>query len=286
MLDEDPELPPGPGGAAGCEDGKHACGEVCVPDRANDPAVGCALGCGTPCTPPANGIATCSVSGQCDFTCEAPYARVNGACVLSACEDAGYTCGALVDDNGEELQCGTCVAGIGCGADHQCHIPSDAREPNDTRAQATNLAEMNDADDATLWIDNLSVHDAADEDWFQVDIVDGFDGGDPDALIEIAERTHDLGWLPSSYELTAWFKCATADAGTTVTCGEWYTTEDENSLNDPTLGIGCRVHGQYVVWADLAPSCAGTSDDGVATFRVRKLAAPRGDTYDVYVGVD
>lgn len=283
---EDPELPPPPPGAPGCEAGKHACGELCIGDRPNQPNLGCALGCGTPCEAPDGGVATCSTAGTCDFTCPAPAAKIGGACVLSACSDAGYTCGSLVDDGGSQIACGSCFGSVGCGADHHCDVASDAREPNNAVAQATQLGTFNDYDDATAWVDNLSIDHRLDADWFKLRIVDGFDAGNPDARIQLAQRGSSLGWLDSSHELTVWFKCDTADAGSRVRCGEWYTTADENALTDPSLGVGCTVNAQYVVWADIAASCTGTTDSGTATFRVRKGSAPRGDTYDLFVGVD
>lgn len=278
---EEPEPPPGPVGSATCGAGQHACGTTCVADGANRPEVGCELGCGDACPTPDHGRATCSLAGTCDFTCTDPYVRLDGACVLAACEDAGYACGAL-----GALDCGTCFGATGCGADHQCAIPEDSREPNDSVAQANDLGTFDDYDDPSLWIEDLSIHALSDEDWFQFRLLDGLDGGNPDTIIQLSNRMTQLGWLDSSHELTAWFRCDTADAGTSLACGEWLTTEDENSLSDPVLGVGCRVTARYVVWADLEPSCAGLSDDGVVTFRVRKPSAPRGDTYDLFVGVD
>ncbi|MBA3456621.1 MAG: hypothetical protein H0T42_26265, partial [Deltaproteobacteria bacterium] len=190
----DPELPPPPPGAPGCEAGKHACGEQCIGNRPNQPDVGCSLGCGTPCEVPSGGVATCSTAGTCDFTCTAPYAKLGGACVLSACADAGYTCGSLVDDGGSQIACGSCFGAVGCGGDHQCDVASDQREPNNAPAQATQLGTFNDYDDATAWIDNLSIESRVDVDWFKLRIIDGFDGGNPDAKIQLAERGDSLGW--------------------------------------------------------------------------------------------
>ena len=245
----------------------------------------CALGCGTPCGAPEGGVAACKTEGTCDFTCPAPYAKLDGSCVLAACEGAGYACGALTDDGGTQIACGSCFGTVGCGADHQCNIAPDAREPNNAIAQATNLGSFNDYDDATLWVDNLSVDDRLDTDFLKLQIVDGFDAGNPDATIQLATRGTQQGWLDSSHELTVWFKCNTADNGTRVRCGESATVMDENAFTDPNLGVGCRVTAQYVVWADIAASCTGTTDSGTATLRVRKSSAPRGDTYDLYVGV-
>ena len=163
--------------------------------------------------------------------------------------------------------------------------PEDTSEPNDSPAQANDLGSFDDYDKSSFWIENLSVH-VEDEDWFRFRVLDGLDGGNPDVAVQLSDRVDQLGWLASSHELTVWFACDTQDVGTSVACGEWASIVDENSLLDPVLGVGCQVDARYVVWADLVPSCSGLSDDGVVTVRIRKASAPRGDTYDLYVGVD
>jgi hypothetical protein len=42
------------------------------------------------------------------------------ACVPRTCEDEGATCGVIQDTCGEEIQCGECPAGCGCGDDNRC----------------------------------------------------------------------------------------------------------------------------------------------------------------------
>lgn len=234
---------------------------------------------------PENAVAACSADGACEWSCPSPFAKVGDACVLLACADAGYTCGTYTA-GGSSIECGSCYGDTTCGANHRCTIAPDFQENNNTVARANQLGDLNDADDPSKWLDGLSIHDSTDEDWFRFHITDGFDFGNPDATIQLANHTSTLGWLASTHELTVWFRCDTADAGSSVKCGEWYTQSDENSLDDPTLGIGCTANAQDVVWGDIAPSCTGTTDSGMVTIRVKKHGAPRGDTYDLHYSVD
>lgn len=282
----DDDTPPPPPDGTTCAPDEHACGRSCFTDQANDPAIGCALGCGEACPAPANGVAVCTPGGTCDIACAPGYARDGAACVPFACEAAGYACGAFVDDAGTAFDCGSCAPGTGCGPTHQCAVARDAYEPNDARGQAHDLGPMDDAEDPTKWLDRLTVASTTDEDWFTFPVLDGWDGGNPDVRVQLTDRVDGLGWLSSSHELTVWFQCDSGDAGTVVRCGEWYSTFDENGLSDPGLGVGCQVDATYLVWADIAPACAGVTDSGRVTIRVRKTSAPRGDTYDMFVGVD
>lgn len=285
MEQDDDLTPPPPGGGPQCEDGFHACGESCLVPQQNRPDRGCAQGCGQPCNVPENAEATCTEQGTCDFTCPSPFARVGDACVLLACEDAGYSCGTYTV-SGSSIDCGSCYGTTACGTNHLCDVAPDLQEADNTLATSNKLGDLDDYDDPSQWVDDLSIHSASDEDWFQFHITDGFDFGNPDATIQLADHDTQLGWLASSHELTVWFKCDTTDYGSSVRCGEWYTTTDENSLSDPALGIGCKVNATYVVWGDIAPSCTGTTDAGTVTFQVKKQRAPRGDTYDLYIAVD
>lgn len=282
---DDDEVPPPPGSAT-CAPDQHACGRTCVTDQPNNPATGCSLGCGNPCEAPEGAVATCSTSGTCDFVCDAGYALVGDACTPFACESAGYTCGTYTDQAGTVFECGSCVDGTGCGPTHQCAVARDAYESNDVRGDARALGDFDDLGDQNRWVDRLSISSLVDEDWFTARIVDGTDGGNPDVTIQLTNRLDQLGWLDSRHELTVWFQCDSTDTGTSVRCGEWYTTTDTNGATDPGLGIGCQVDATYLVWADIAPSCSGISDSGTATIRIRKTAAPRGDTYDLFVGVE
>src|SRR5688572_20526143 len=85
-IETPPELP------AECGANEHRCEQGCVAEQPDDPALGCARGCGDACATPEHGVATCS-GGACDFTCESPYVREGSACIAVACDSAGYTCG-------------------------------------------------------------------------------------------------------------------------------------------------------------------------------------------------
>lgn len=95
-----------------CATGYHLCGAACEPDGANDPATGCAKGCGDPCPATSHELALCSLGGQCETTCTTGYEGV--AC--STCSPGFEVCGAdcvasCTDCPGSPYDCsGTCVA--------------------------------------------------------------------------------------------------------------------------------------------------------------------------------
>ena len=171
-----------------------------------------------------------------------------------------------------------------CGSDYRCDIPPDGSEWNDISTAATNLGNFIDSTNGESWLDDRSIGEM-DEDFFEFHVTDGFDGGNPRADIELATRGSSLGWLESPHELTVWFRCDAGGSGSNVRCGEWFAAVDENSLDDLFLGKGCTVYGTYLVWATISAGCAGTSDSGTVTIRVRKRTPPRGDRYDVHVSV-
>ena len=265
--------PPGP---TACEANTHACGTDCVPDRANTPDVGCASGCDGACPSVANSIAGCAADGTCTLQCMPGFADVGGACIPNACEQAGFTCGAFVDDANNSFDCGGCEDGVTCGTDHACAIGPDDQEPNDSIAAARDLGDFNDVDNETLDLDNLSIGNG-DEDWFRFHITDGFDGGNPIALIQA--RRPSPSSLLSDHELTVWFACDSMNANTVAECGEASTIRDTNSQNHPTLGRGCSVNARQVIWAQIQPNCTSAADSGTITIRIRKLDTPRGDRY-------
>ncbi|HVK83032.1 MAG TPA: hypothetical protein VM513_02945 [Kofleriaceae bacterium] len=295
--EEEPETKPadddGPGGPAGseqCEDGYHACGQTCLADSAtNDkPELGCALGCGQPCPTPANGVAICTDDGICGFECEAGFARLGSQCVASVCDSVGYGCGTYTDDDGTSFSCGTCAGGSSCGTNHQCTVAPDAKEPNDTAAQAKYLGSYSDYDELTTWTENLNIHSTTDEDWFKLDVVDAWDGGAPRVKVELARRDATNAWLASPHELTIWWKCKSTDGddGTSVNCGEWYTPGPSNNVSDPVMGKGCKINATQIPWAHFTAACKGWDESGSVTVRVRRLSAPLGDDYDVFVRVE
>lgn len=92
-------------GACGCGPAQHICGGACV-DGA--PSNGC-FGSATcdPCVAPANGKATCSPSGACDFDCDPQYGKQGSACVFIGA-------GACVPNESEVCYAGAAgTAGVG-----------------------------------------------------------------------------------------------------------------------------------------------------------------------------
>jgi len=251
----------------------------------NEPQFGCELGCGSACDVPPNAAATCTAQGTCDFTCKPGLVRVGDQCVATACEQGDYTCGTLASG----ADCGTCLGSASCGDDNRCDIPPDASEWNDAATAATWLGNFNDSDDAEHWLENQSIGETVagihDEDYFSFHVIDGFDGGNPRADIELTTRASSLGWLLSPHELTVWFRCDSGGTTSNVRCGEWFSAIDENSINDVVLGKGCTAEGTYLMWATISAGCSGTTDSGTVTVRVRKRTPPRGDRYDVHVYV-
>ncbi|MDX2088522.1 MAG: hypothetical protein SFX73_11770 [Kofleriaceae bacterium] len=286
--EEDNDQPAGPGGSSQCDEGFHACGQTCLADSAtNDkPELGCALGCGQPCPTPENGVAICTDDGICGFECDEGFARVGSNCVASVCDEMSYGCGTYTDDEGTNFNCGTCAENATCGANHQCIVSADAMEPNNGAAQATTLGTFNDFDDPTKWVENLTIHTPTDEDWFTFHVDDGWDGGNPDINVQLTKRNDSLGWLESPHEITVWWKCDSADAGSKVSCGEWSTPKSENTLNDAVLGKGCKIETEYLPWGDISTACNGLTDSGTVTVRVKRTAPPLGDDYDLFVSID
>jgi hypothetical protein len=287
-MEEEGETPPGPGATA-CKSNEHACDMQCVTDRANTPEAGCAMGCGGACPVPANGTAMCDAAGVCGSTCNDGFTRIGDQCVSNVCEAVGYSCGTYGEGTGA-VSCGSCLDGATCGLQHACTRPRDVKETNDTLAAATPLGDLKDSDDARVEVGGLSIDSAQDVDWFKFHVTDGFDGGNPDAHVTLSHTYvtsgYDVGWLSDPHELTVWFKCDGEDNGSSVECGEWYSTMDTDSLHDPALGVGCKVNATYLVWAHVSASCSTTSDNGTVTVRVKKNYVPMGDTYDLDVLVE
>jgi hypothetical protein len=275
--DPDPD-PPDP--AAGCAVGTHMCGDTCMPDNTNQVALGCRFGCGEPCPEGAHGTASCTALGTCGFDCEAGYTNVNGVCTVLSCSDLGYLCGDAFDDAGNAISCGTCANGASCTSGHVCDVADDAMEPNQTAAAARDLGTFDDADDAGRTVAGLNIAENMDEDWFKFRVIDGFDAGNPHVHVGLSLNS---GVLAANHELTVWFRCDAGDAGTQISCGEAGTAYATNNSGDATLGTGCSVNAKNIVWAEFTASCNGTDDNGTVYARVRKLAAPRGDNYDIYV---
>lgn len=100
-------------GSGTCASGQHECSGQCF---GNTPESGCLqaeAGC-PPCSQPANGAASCTVAGACDFSCGTGYSKQGGACVCdtACCKDADCTAG-------QTCQGGTCSGG-GAGGGGAC----------------------------------------------------------------------------------------------------------------------------------------------------------------------
>ncbi len=283
---DDPD-DPGSEEDEGCGLGAHTCGQACSADTTNTPDVGCMYGCGEACPGTTNGAATCSSTGVCELRCNTGYTEMNGQCVQFSCAAVKYACGNYVDDAGTTFACGTCYGSTTCGSDHTCNVAADAHESNNTRTSAVDLGSFNDFDNKERTIENLTVHETTDYDYFKFRVVDGFDGNNPDVRVSLRRTATSLGWLASSHELSVWFKCDSGDDGVEVTCGEWYTESATNTISDATMGKGCTVSGTYVPFAEFEANCSGTNDSGTAYVRAKKKTGlfPRGDKYDLFISV-
>lgn len=109
----------GAGAGSPCGAQEHMCGGICT---GNTPASGC-FGSNTcdPCQAPANGTATCTTTGLCDFECAAPYQKSGAACTCAqmCCSNAECT-GGTTCMNGT-CQCATeCCAASDCASYQTC----------------------------------------------------------------------------------------------------------------------------------------------------------------------
>ena len=101
------------GSGSPCGAQEHMCGGICT---GNTPESGCFSNTTCdPCTAPANGTATCTTTGLCDFECTAPYQKNGAACTCPSmcCSNAECTGG---------LQCmsGTCACATECCSANDC----------------------------------------------------------------------------------------------------------------------------------------------------------------------
>jgi hypothetical protein len=246
-------------GSTSCPAGQHACGGGCVDDLPNDPANGCRLGCGEPCPTPSHGTASCTAGGTCDFTCTAPFRRVEDRCECAprTCADVGAMCGAPDDGCGRALDCGTCPGGRAC-VEGRCACAPDGREPNDNHTIATMypgaLDDSRDPPDVVY--DDMTIHQATDVDWIRFEVVDGTDFGNP-------QITVTLDRVPSgaTFELSAFYVCAAGRDATTCSSG----------IADAEVGSGCRTSGTGTMTITLATDCEhfSTDDSGALLVRVR-----------------
>lgn len=242
-------------GTISCGAGQHACGTGCVDDLANEPANGCRLGCGEPCTPPSGGVSSCAESGTCDFTCNPPFTRVGATCACTprTCAEADVTCGAPDDGCGHPLDCGSC-GGNEC-VEGRCACDPDGEEPNESGATPALLDALSDAPDSSGVYEELNLHSAEDVDWVYFEIDDDFDLKNPDITV-----TLDGVPAGSTYELSAFYSCTNESGGTTCLGG--------TPTSDP--GPGCTATASGAAGeVRLATRCGGLTDDASGSVFVR-----------------
>lgn len=257
------DLGPGDGGGVdmriGCGSGMHMCPSGCVADRADDPANACRLGCGsTPCTAPTGGTAICSAAGMCDFECTAPFVREGEgcACMPQTCEDLTATCGTPDDGCGTPLSCGMCGVGSSCAAGHCACTPDDG-EPNNRELDAILLGATNDADNGpTLTASMYNADNALDVDFYEVNVTDGTDLGNP-AL------TVTLDGMPAgtNLDLVVWYRCTAGGDAHTCAVGSAYSGAG---------GAGCSSSnpGPSTETVEIDTECSTTDESGRLVIRV------------------
>lgn len=236
-----------------CGTGQHRCGAGCIDDLPNEPAHGCRNGCGEPCPTPPDGTAACSPEGTCTFACEPPFYRDGATCVCRArtCADLGFSCGAPDDGCGRTLDCGGCDGGGVC-ISGSCSCPPDAREPNNGRLQAPEIARLTDAPDSSATFAEFNLHSATDQDWFTIHVDDDWDAGNPQIRVEL-DRVPE----GSEYTLTAWYVCdnGSDESPCTVarTCSAGATSAASASVEIATeCGGTTDEHG--VLWIQITPT--------------------------------
>jgi len=248
---------PGPDGGTVCPAGQHACGAGCIDDLADDPAVGCRLGCGEPCPTPTSGTSSCSAEGRCDFECAAPYHREGNDCVCAArtCASMMYECGAPDDGCGHVLDCGTCALGVCLSG--LCSCMPDAHEVDDTAAIAPTLGTYDDSTNPPpVTLTDYNLHTAADVDWTGYTIIDGADLGNPDITVTLSGVRAD-----SAYQLSAFYVCNNGTDATTCAAG----------AADAEIGAGCTAAPGTTSTVHLTTDCnyLGLDDSGRLLVRVR-----------------
>ena len=240
-------------GPEDCLVGQHLCSGTCVDDLPDEPLNGCRLGCGERCPEPEGGHATCTLGGECDFVCDAPFVREGADCRCepATCTTLGAACGAVADGCGGTLECGGCSGGATC-TDGACACAVDAAEPNGTRAGATAIGSLTDAPDSDLTATEYAIGNDGDEDWYSIEITDGTDGGNP-------QITVTLSGIPSGsdYDLAIYYLCS--GNASVCTDGEPITLMD---------GCGSSNAGSADEVAGLSSECSGIDDSGLLLVHV------------------
>jgi hypothetical protein len=237
-----------------CSTGMHACGMGCVNDQPNDPMHGCRFGCGQPCPTPSMGVASCSSTGMCDFTCPSPFHRVGDHCdcVPTTCDAIGYHCGSPDNGCGLALNCGSCDPDAMCIVGN-CACMPDTHEPNNSNTRATTEPEMNDAapgQNATF--SDFNLDSATDVDWITFHVHNGATLGYP----HVGVRLYNIP-AGSDYDLGAWYACDNNNDNTTCATG----------TSDNMIGRGCvsTLAGIAEENVDLTTNCGGVAGFGDAS---------------------
>lgn len=210
-----------------CASGQHRCGAGCIADQPNEPERGCRLGCGEACAEPdMGGTAACSDAGTCSVECTPPYHLVDGACECTprSCMDMGASCGSPNDGCGHILNCGSCTGGS-C-VEGSCRCDPDRFEPNDVHTSQTRpQGTLIDSSNTRLTVENGTLDDAADVDWYRFTVTDNTDGGSPVVTVTLSQ-------IPSGsqFEVATYFTCDSGDPMSS-TCRE--------GTVDTLVGKGC-----------------------------------------------
>lgn len=162
------------------------------------------------------------------------------ACTPKTCADLPDVCGVHSDECGGSVDCGTCAPTATC---------EDPFEPNNVVGAASDLGTFYDFPSSSQGLNGLLAD--GDEDWYQFEVRDYGFGGNP---------TIQLTPTENAYEISLWFKCYSG--GDASTCQEGTTPDTSN-------GVGCRAAGAI----RMSTECSGTTEDGLALARVRKVAS-------------
>jgi hypothetical protein len=212
-------------------------------------------------------------------------------CNAWTCEDYNGACGSHDDGCGGEISCGTCdplnqeqqckptkcaelgatcgTHGDGCGGVLNCgacatNCATDAKEPNDTQAQATLLGGDSDTESKGLFAFEMEASDG-DEDWFKLYVADRGFNGNPTVRVSATDK---------KLELSAFHQCDSLPN---------YSYCDGNGVQDNTIGRGCRAVGDVA----LSTDCKGINENGWAYVRVRKTVSDGTcHSYDLTVWAD
>jgi hypothetical protein len=252
----------GDAGTVMCGAGQHPCGASCMDLQPNNPANGCALGCGTPCP---GAMASCNPDGTCSTTSCVPTT----SCIAMSAE-----CG-IIETGCGRMNCGDCntLANEMCvGGQCICSTTPDSHEPNESNRTVTSSGSVSDdpdepITDATL---NGTFHTSSDVDWFRFDIVDEEfgDGTNPNIYIT-------LSGVPagSEYEMVGFFDARDCDLTDNLTdCAEG--ADDSSLANDTDQARGCRTTSTGAdASVRLLTECDWDTDEhGTLWIRVRALS--------------